>query len=338
MNGGRRQFLFMLAATPLAARADIFKRFRKPPRPIRTIWVFATDYTGEMNARLAVAEAFEGAEVIVKEATSLFASDHAAPPDLVVHSMTVPSEMRALLNLKVRSRNRTMICNLDEPTPEFAKGFDLIADRQTFPGVPSRVTPDRLANARAEWKATLGVFPGPRVALFIGGQTKDKVFTQEDAQILAAKVNAAMKSIPGSSLFITNSRRTPAKSMQAFLNELSGFPMYVHDVNQESEPERNPYMAYLAMANYIIATGDSLSMVSDAVATQKPVHVFALGAMMEDRHRRLVVELADSGRIKILGQEPLAHYSYAPLDTAGKIRDALIEKQAQNCEFKLFPF
>lgn len=188
--------------------------------------------------------------------------------------------------------------------------------------------------ARKDWKGRLGLFPGPRVALIIGGQTKEKVFTQEDAQELARSINDMMKQIPGGSLWITNSRRTPTKSMNALLNELSGYPIYYHDVNSAVASE-NPYMAYLAMAKYLVVTGDSQSMVSDAVATGKPTYVFAPSVMLEDRHKQLIVSLFDRGAIRFLGKTPVTNYSYTPINSSVEIRDRILRLRSGNCEREL---
>src|SRR5262249_1170230 len=39
----------------------------------------------------------------------------------------------------------------------------------------------------------------------------------------------------------------------------------------------NPYLAFLGLADAIIVTGDSISMLAEACATGKPVHIFDLG-------------------------------------------------------------
>ena len=39
----------------------------------------------------------------------------------------------------------------------------------------------------------------------------------------------------------------------------------------------NPYYAYLAVADALLVTADSVSMVSEAAATGKPVHIIDLG-------------------------------------------------------------
>jgi hypothetical protein len=43
------------------------------------------------------------------------------------------------------------------------------------------------------------------------------------------------------------------------------------------QPTENPYFGFLGLADSIIVTGDSMSMVAEACATRKPVYIFDLG-------------------------------------------------------------
>jgi hypothetical protein len=43
------------------------------------------------------------------------------------------------------------------------------------------------------------------------------------------------------------------------------------------EATENPYFAFLGLADAHIVTGDSMSMLTEACATRKPVHIFDLG-------------------------------------------------------------
>lgn len=124
-------------------------------------------------------------------------------------------------------------------------------------------------------------------------------------------------------LLITNSRRTPERAFQALLSEISSIPLFVHDTKTE---ESNPYFDYLAFADYFIVTGDSSSMLSDALTTGKPVYVYAPSSIVEQRHRRFIVDMHNSGRVRPLGDH-LEEWSYAPLDVANEIREAIEERR-----------
>jgi mitochondrial fission protein ELM1 len=92
------------------------------------------------------------------------------------------------------------------------------------------------------------------------------------------KVLATLARDSRGSLLVTPSRRTPPESLQALSDAIAGVPQYVW--NGEGE---NPYHAFLAFADAIVVTEDSVNMVTEAAGTGTPVYVQA----MEGRSRRL---------------------------------------------------
>ncbi len=85
-------------------------------------------------------------------------------------------------------------------------------------------------------------------------------------------------------------------------------------------------MGILALANAIVVTSDSVSMVSEACATGKPVHVFSLGKEPK-KLRRFHKLLMDAGITRPFSSV-IQHWSYElPNDTervAAIVRDRLI--------------
>ena len=80
-------------------------------------------------------------------------------------------------------------------------------------------------------------------------------------------------------------RATPDCAIDAFAAQ-DAVPMALYRWRRDDAD--NPYLGYLAMADEIIVTADSISMLSEAYATGKPVHMFdtAAGAlgMRHDMH------------------------------------------------------
>lgn len=133
-----------------------------------------------------------------------------------------------------------------------------------------RATPARLAEARAAWAPRLAHLPRPLVAVLVGGSNGRFRLEAAEGAALAAGL-AAMMRADGAGVAVTPSRRTaPAvrAALEATLRPLGGF---VWDMTGE-----NPYFGLLACADAIVVTGDSVSMVSEAVATAAPVLVAAL--------------------------------------------------------------
>ena len=70
---------------------------------------------------------------------------------------------------------------------------------------------------------------------------------------------------------MTASRRTGEANAAILKAALAGLPAQLWDGTGA-----NPYLGYLALADAIVVTSDSVSMASEAVSTGKPVYVFDL--------------------------------------------------------------
>src|SRR5207248_8867131 len=88
---------------------------------------------------------------------------------------------------------------------------------------------------------------------------------------IADAIAAIVRSTGGSAV-VTPSRRTGEAGLAVLGGRLVGLPCAIWDGTGD-----NPYYAYLAIADALLVTADSVSMVSEAAATGKPVHILALG-------------------------------------------------------------
>ncbi len=75
------------------------------------------------------------------------------------------------------------------------------------------------------------------------------------------------------------------------------------------------------MADAIVVSADSVSMVSEACGTEAPVFV-ALPELAGGRHRRLHRSLVEAGQVRMFG-DSLSPWSREPLDEAGHVADAI---------------
>lgn len=110
----------------------------------------------------------------------------------------------------------------------------------------------------------------PFAAVLLGGPNKYYPFSPADMAAFARRLN--MVSSLGIALAIIPSRRTPAHAVQTLQWEF-GDRYFVWDGKTE-----NPYRHALAQAEHVIVTSDSVSMISEAAATGRPVHVEFLTA------------------------------------------------------------
>ncbi|MGE4013461.1 MAG: mitochondrial fission ELM1 family protein [Alphaproteobacteria bacterium] len=133
-----------------------------------------------------------------------------------------------------------------------------------------RVTPAKLAAARARFADLFEHLPQPRVAVLIGGSNKRHRLTEAAMTRLADQLATVCRR-QHTGLMITPSRRTGAENTRILLDKLRGLPSYVWDGGGD-----NPYFGMLAWADAIVVTVDSVSMTSEACSTGKPVYVAAL--------------------------------------------------------------
>jgi mitochondrial fission protein ELM1 len=136
-----------------------------------------------------------------------------------------------------------------------------------------RVTGERLRAAAAKWGRQLKHLPGPYLAVVIGGNSGPFTFDHAAAERLARRASRRAKAL-GASLLVTTSARTPRDKINSFERALE-VPAEIFRWSKDAL--ENPYFGYLALADEIIVTGDSMSMLTEACATRKPVHIFDLG-------------------------------------------------------------
>ena len=201
-------------------------------------------------------------------------------PDLVIAAgrRTAP----VALWIRAQSRGRTRLVQLGRKGGDAADRFDLVATpsyTRLFPH-PHRVetcaplhsvTPARLAEAADRWHARLAERPSPRIAVLVGGRSGQYRIDATCAARLASDVARLAREL-GGSVLATTSRRTGPAATRAFCAAL-GPGAFVH---RAGDPGENPYLALLALADWIVATGDSESMLAEAAATGKPISISAL--------------------------------------------------------------
>ena len=179
-------------------------------------------------------------------------------------------------------------------------------------GATHRLSPVRLAFARAEW-AALSALPSPRVVLLVGGPVRGRGMSPADAARLVPRV---LRRFPGATLMVTASRRTGEAATVALASALAGVP---HCLFRWGDPSPNPYAGFLAWAEAVVVTGDSVSMLSEACASGAPVFV---ATREEGRHRRLVDGLYEADAARPL-REALRPFCPTPLDETGRVATAL---------------
>ncbi len=198
-------------------------------------------------------------------------------PDLAIAAgrRSVP----AALAVKRRSRGRSFVVQIKDPRID-PRHFDLVVVPRhdsargdnvvVTTGALHRASPQRLATDAARHADRLAHLPHPRVAVMIGGRNADFRLTRSLTARIAEQLAGLCRRY-GAGLMVTPSRRTGARNVATLRDRLQALPAEIWDGTGE-----NPYFAYLALADAVIVTGDSVNMVSEAASTGKPVYVIQL--------------------------------------------------------------
>jgi len=151
-------------------------------------------------------------------------------------------------------------------------------------GSTNRISPKKLSESKEKFKDKISDFPGPRLAVIIGGNSKRHKLTKELFKDLLGKLLSL--SNQNISLLITTSRRTPGfvkRGLRRKFKKNKNVWLWVDSKNDGD----NPYFAFLSAANAVVVTSDSTNMLTDAAQriktlgacidkTLKPMAVFLL--------------------------------------------------------------
>jgi mitochondrial fission protein ELM1 len=186
--------------------------------------------------------------------------------------------MGAAVAAALRRGNRAVV-QVQHPRLD-PRRFDLIVvnrhDELTGPNVVvtrtalHRATPERLAAAATAWRDRLAHLRRPLVAVLIGGSNgRFRLDATVAAQLAGSLAGMLQRDRVG--LAVTPSRRTDPAAVRVLREALEPLGAFVWDGTGD-----NPYFGMLGLADAIVVTQDSVSMISEAAATAAPVLVAAL--------------------------------------------------------------
>lgn len=219
------------------------------------------------------------------------------------------------LHIKKASKGKTFLIHIQDPKLN-PKRFDAIIAAQHDPvrgknvlvtkANLHRMTPEKLAEGKKRFEKELEHIPHPRIAVLIGGTSKAHTMTPENTRALAHQL-AQLTFHGNAGLLVTASRRTGAENEKFLREQLNNPETYFWDGKGD-----NPYFGFLALADYIVVTEDSVSMTSEALATGKPVYIATLegGAKRLNAFHKMLQEQGYTRPFTGL----LEQWSYTPPD------------------------
>ena len=197
-------------------------------------------------------------------------------------------------------RRGTQIVQIQNPRMALGR-FDLvIANAHDEIGGPNvitvrtalhRASQARLREAREIWLPRFAHLPRPLVAVLVGGSNGRYRLGAGEGEALAGDLSGIMRR-DKAGLLVSPSRRTAPVVREALVRRLAPMGAWIWDMAGE-----NPYFGMLACADMIVVTIDSVSMISEAVATHAPV----LLAELPGRSRRgelFLRAMKEAGRVR----------------------------------------
>ncbi len=136
-----------------------------------------------------------------------------------------------------------------------------------------RVTRARLDEAARAWEARVAHLPKPRIAVLAGGNSGPYPFDGASGARLAAQLEDLVHDV-GGSLLVTTSARTLDETTDALFGGIHS-PSLLYRW-KKSDPD-NPFFAFLGLADRVVVTADSVSMMTEACATGRPVYLYDTG-------------------------------------------------------------
>ena len=257
-------------------------------------------------------------------------------PDLVIAAGRRSAPVARAI--KRRNGSATFLAQIMDPGIPGAADFDLIVEPNhdggrprpnaiAITGAPHPVTQSRLAQAAEEWRGRFEPLARPWIALIVGGATRRRSFTDAAARRLGRMASAMARDAHGS-LLISTSRRTGAAE-----EPLLGAIDAPHRVHRWGAAGDNPYFGYLALADAVVVTGDSVSMCCEACAVPVPVYIYAPEDTTQAKHARLHAELFDKGYARPM-TEHLEAWSHPPLNAAQDVAREITARLAARAKGK----
>lgn len=260
------------------------------------VWILSDGKIGHVNQSLGVAEELNiNPEIIELEEASYSkvlgringswaVKNKFSPPwpDMVIATGTLPALVSGWI--KQQSPQTINVQMMKPPCKHYlydiiaspvhdgmAKNYNII---NTI-GSPNRITHKVLDEEKSKWNSKFSKMKKP-LAVLIGGSNKDFDFNEYNAITFATDTIAFANKHGFKSLLITVSRRTSEKQtklIQDIFNK-SNLDIYFWDGDGN-----NPYFGYLAWAEAVLVTADSIGMVSESCTAGLPVCVYGMDNM-----------------------------------------------------------
>ena len=161
------------------------------------------------------------------------------------------------------------------------------------------------------------------IALILGGPNKYYSFSENQMDKMFAKIKNMFISSKYK-LIVIPSYRTPENILKLAFNYFNQDHLVIKEIDKKA------YLSALGLADTIIVTCDSTSMISEAAITGKPVYVAQMNNKRSiNRFEKFYKLFKDLGIIRNL-ENKIEHWTYNGLDEVNRAASLVKEKMKKN--------
>ena len=256
-------------------------------------------------------------------------SDPLAPPWPDVLITCGRGSVPLALAIRARSKGKTFCVHIQDPHVNPAR-FDMVVaprhDRLKGSSVLQtdvalhHLTEQKLSEARIHYEPLFRHMDPPFVTVLIGGSGSHYQMTKPVVAALIQDLEKLLSASKGS-LLITPSRRTGEENV-ALMRAHFKASRRVFIANLA---EDNPYLGLLALADTLCVTEDSVSMVSEASFTGKPVYILRLPGHKRKKTHYFIEHLRQQNIVRYF-EGKVEEWSYPPPHDTKRVADLIRQK------------
>ena len=321
----------------------------------KIIWVLTDDRIGSNNQSIALAEKLSNNFIvknikynflikipnIIRQSTLIGVDKKKSDdinnnfPDIIISAGRRLSSVA--LNIKKKSNKKIFLINILNPNLNFKK-FDLVIlpKHDNFNiekynniieinGSLTKINKELMDLDVKKWAPFFNNYKKPFISFLIGGDTKNYKFDNEKFESIIKHISKLINNINGT-LLLNTSRRTNNQCL-SILKKYITCDYYFYNW-QEKLGNDSPYFSFLGLSDYIIVTADSMSMISDACSTGKPVYVYIPTDKISKKHLNFVNIMKKENYIKLFNENLIEFekYFYTPLNEVERIANIVKDR------------
>ena len=157
------------------------------------------------------------------------------------------------------------------------------------------------------------------VTLIVGGPNKYYDFQDASIEKIFLKINKNFIQ-NGYQLIFIPSMRTPKKVIEKAEDYFDNNQIIIQDVDKKA------YLSSLMLADHIVVTCDSTSMISEAAITGKPIYVAQMPVIKNNRRFKKFFNLFENLNITKNLEDSVDYWKYQRLDETNRISGYIKEK------------